>query len=141
MSDSSSGFGNRTWMWIVALILVGLACGCIGLAVGGLVGYLIGRGPGTPAPTRPPSGAPWLGVRVIHEADGARVLEVLPGSPAEEAGLRPSDRITAVNGELVNDRHPLPDLLRRYRPGDTVRLTVVRDGEERTVSVTLGRAP
>lgn len=141
MSDAPSSFGNRTWMWIAALILVGLACGCVGLAVGGLVGYLIGRSPGAPAPVGPTAGAPWLGVVITHGADGARVLQVVPGSPAEEAGLRSGDRITAVNGEPVNDRHPLPDILRRHRPGETVRLTVVRDGEERTVSVTLGRAP
>jgi S1-C subfamily serine protease len=78
---------------------------------------------------------------VTHEADGARVLQVIPNSPAEEAGLRPGDRITAVDGEAVNDRNTLPEVLRRYRPGDTVRLTVIRDGEERTLSVTLGRAP
>ncbi|WP_322797582.1 S1C family serine protease [Thermoflexus sp.] len=133
---------RRLWLWIMALVLVGLACGCAGLAAGGLVGYLIGRGAGGVSATpTPASGAAWLGVVVNHEADGARILRVLPDSPAEKAGLRPGDRITAIDGEPVDAAHPLPDAIRRRRPGDTVRLTVVRDGEERAVSVTLGRAP
>ncbi|WP_448595048.1 S1C family serine protease [Thermoflexus hugenholtzii] len=137
MGNSPQDLRNRMWIWIAALILIAVACGCIGLAVGGLAGYLIGRGAG---PFTSPE-TPWLGVVVTHDADGARILQVVPNSPAEEAGLRPGDRITAVNGETVNDRHPLPEILRRHRPGETVRLTVIRDGQERTFSVTLGRAP
>ncbi len=132
---------NRTpqpvWVWIAALVLIGLACGCVGLAAGGLVGFLIGRG----APALAPTPIPWLGVRVSQEADGARILEVFPNSPAEQAGLRPGDRIVAFDGEPVSAARPLTEHVRRHRPGDTVRLTVIRDGEERTVSVTLGRAP
>ncbi len=132
------------WVWIAALVLIGLACGCVGLATGGLVGFLIGRGASalTPTPTLEVSaGTPWLGVRVSQEADGARILEVFPNSPAERAGLRPGDRIVAFDGEPVSEAHPLTEYVRRHRPGDTVRLTVIREGEERTVSVTLGRAP
>jgi S1-C subfamily serine protease len=141
MGNSPQDLRNRMWIWIAALILIAVACGCIGLAVGGLAGYLIGRGVGAPTPPGTTSGTPWLGVMVTHDRDGARILQVLPNSPAEEAGLRPGDRITAVDGEPVDDRHPLPDALRRHRPGETVHLTVIRDGEERTLSVTLGRAP
>lgn len=135
-----SGDQRRLWLWILALVLVGLACGCVGLAAGGLVGYLIGRDAGGVSSTPSPARA-WLGVRVAYEADGARILEVVPDSPAEEAGLRPGDRIVAIDGEPVDAKHPLPDTLRRYRPGDTVRLTIIREGAEQTVSVTLGRAP
>lgn len=137
-----NGDQRRLWLWILALVLVGLACGCVGLATGGLVGYLIGRGTGgvssTPAPA---SATPWLGVVVAHETDGARILQVVPNSPADKAGLRPGDRIVALDGEPVNADHPLPDSIRRHRPGDTVRLTIIREGTEQTVSVTLGRAP
>ncbi len=134
------------WVWIAALVLIGLACGCVGLAAGGLVGFLIGVERGTLALTPTPTpavstGTPWLGVRVSQEADGARILEVFPNSPAERAGLRPGDRIVAFDGEPVNEARPLTEHVRRHRPGDTVRLTVIREGEERTVSVTLGRAP
>ncbi len=137
-----NGDQRRLWLWILALVLVGLACGCVGLAAGGLVGYLIGRGDrgvsSTPAPS---SARAWLGVRVAHEADGARILEVVPNSPAAEAGLRPGDRIVAIDGEPVDTNHPLPDVIQRRRPGDTVRLKIIREGEEQTVFVTLGRAP
>lgn len=134
--------GNRRslWLWITALVLIGLACGCAGLAAGGLVGYLIGRGSLGPTPT-PSVATPWLGIRVAYESDSARILEVLPNSPAEKAGLRSGDRIVAFEGEPVDRTHPLTGYLRRYRPGDTVHLMVLRDGEEHTVSITLGRAP
>ncbi|MFN3929526.1 MAG: S1C family serine protease, partial [Thermoflexus sp.] len=80
-------------------------------------------------------------IRVAYGVDGARILEVLPNSPAAKAGLRPGDRIVAVEGEPVDQAHPLADHLRRYRPGDIVHLTVLRDGEERIVAITLGHAP
>lgn len=134
--------GNRRslWLWIMALVWIGLACGCAGLAAGGLVGYLIGRSSTSPTPT-PSAATPWLGIRVAYEADSARILEVLPNSPAEKAGLRAGDRIVAFEGKPVDQAHPLANYLRRYRPGDTVHLTVLRDGEEHTLSITLGHAP
>jgi len=62
MGNSPQDLRNRMWIWIAALILIAVACGCIGLAVGGLAGYLIGRGAGVPTPPGPTSGTPWLGV-------------------------------------------------------------------------------
>lgn len=70
---------------------------------------------------------------------GALVSEVLSGSPAASAGLRPNDVITKVNDQALDEEHPLATVMLRYRPGDKVRLTVVRDGTERTLELTLGR--
>lgn len=84
---------------------------------------------------------PYLGVRVHDEADGAQVYMVLPGSPADEADLTIGDVITAVNDEVVDEEHTLFDRIRAYEPGDTVTLTVLRDGETLTVEITLVAVP
>ncbi len=72
---------------------------------------------------------------------GELVDSVRPGSGAEEAGVRRGDVITAIEGEEVASYGDLLGTLRDYRPGDTVGLTIVRDGNERTLDVTLGERP
>jgi S1-C subfamily serine protease len=74
-----------------------------------------------------------LGVEV-----GVLVLNVVEGSPAEEAGLVPGDVIVTIDGEPVEGAGDLLGALRRFGPGDEMPLTVVRDGEETDVAVTLG---
>lgn len=54
---------------------------------------------------------------------------VVSGSPAANAGLEQKDIITKVNGTAVDAQHPLASLLSQQVPGDTVTLTVVRDGK------------
>ncbi len=72
---------------------------------------------------------------------GQLVDSVRPGSGAEEAGVRRGDVITAIGGEEVASYGDLLGTLRDYQPGDTVDLTIVRDGDERTLDVTLGERP
>ena len=72
---------------------------------------------------------------------GALVQTVEPGSGADEAGVRVNDVITALEDAEIASYGDLFGALRDYRPGDTVGLTVVRDGEERTLDVTLGERP
>ncbi|MBW3614077.1 MAG: S1C family serine protease [Actinobacteria bacterium] len=72
---------------------------------------------------------------------GAVVKTVKPGGPAETAGLVPTDIITAVEGQKVTSMPQLIVRLRSYRPGDTISLSVLRDGLARTVEVRLGRRP
>lgn len=54
------------------------------------------------------------------------IMSVLEGSPAEKAGLKQYDFITAVNGQRVTTRRELTTLLDQFQPGDTVTVTVVR---------------
>jgi S1-C subfamily serine protease len=65
---------------------------------------------------------------------GARVREVSPGGPAEQAGVRAGDLVVAVNGTDVRGREPVArvvQLLRDVKPGDKVDLQVLRDGATR----------
>ena len=72
---------------------------------------------------------------------GALVQTVEPGSGADEAGVRVNDVITALGDAEIASYGDLFGALRDYRPGDTVGLTIVRGGEERTLDVTLGERP
>ncbi|GGK65601.1 S1C family serine protease [Ornithinimicrobium pekingense] len=91
---------------------------------------------------------PVMGVHIDlqYTGDGARVLvesssgapAVIPGGPAESAGVRPGDVIVSVDGTRIRDSQHLLVVLRSYAVGDTVEM-VLRDdaGDERTVSITL----
>ncbi len=72
---------------------------------------------------------------------GVLVSNVLPGDPADEAGLEQGDVITAAGDVEVASYGDLLGILRDYRPGDNIDLTVVRDGEEQGLTVTLGEYP
>ena len=73
---------------------------------------------------------------------GQGIVAVEPGGPAEEAGLEEGDIITAVDGvELDQDNQFINLVIFEHKPGDTVTLTVNRNGESIEVSVTLGTRP
>jgi 2-alkenal reductase len=86
---------------------------------------------------------------------GAYVLSVTPGGPADQAGIRPGTKDTSdpnlkAGGDIITaiDGHPVAtfDQLLSYlvttkSPGDTVVLTVLRDGQSTDVTVTLGKRP
>lgn len=80
------------------------------------------------------------GADATGDRAGAALTSVEPGSPAEDAGLTEDDVVTAVDGQGVSSMIDLAAAVRTKAPGDDVSLTVVRDGEERTVVVTLGAA-
>lgn len=71
------------------------------------------------------------------EDNGGLVVEVMAGTPAEEAGLRKDDLITAVEGDRVTDGIALIVAIRTYRPGETIEFTVQRGDQEQQVEVTL----
>jgi S1-C subfamily serine protease len=70
---------------------------------------------------------------------GIIVTQVVPGSPAEQAGIRVNDIITKVNDQAIDAEHPLPSVMVRFRPGDRVKLSLIRDGTVKTLDVTLGQ--
>ena len=66
---------------------------------------------------------------------GAVIAKVMPGSPAERAGLRSSDLVIAVNGTPIHNGAELKSRVGLSKVGDSVDLTILRGGAERTVAV------
>jgi putative serine protease PepD len=86
----------------------------------------------------------YLGVTVEpapDPGDGASIVEVHPGTPAEDAGLQPGDRVVAADGQPIDSPEELTGLIGSKQPGDEVELELVRDGETETITVTLGERP
>jgi serine protease Do len=77
----------------------------------------------------------------LEDARGTLVRSVQPGGPSAEAGLQQGDVIVGINGEPFDDTRELRLSVAAQQPGSTVKLAVVRDGAERTVSVTLDEFP
>ncbi len=103
---------------------------------------------------------PFLGVRYVSLTDdlasqnnlsvkrGAYITpgqdgqpSIVPGSPAEKAGLKNNDVITKVDSINIDENTSLTSALGSYNVGDTVTLTVVRGGKTITIKATLGSAP
>ncbi len=63
------------------------------------------------------------------------------GSPADKAGLKEGDIITKVNGEKVDQDNPLASRLSKYKVGETIEITYLRDGKEATTKATMEVAP
>ncbi len=68
---------------------------------------------------------------------GALVVRVEPGSSAEAAGFQPDDVITIVAGESVRDLHHFHEAVFRHKPGETVVVTVWRNGQTLTLRAVL----
>jgi S1-C subfamily serine protease len=85
----------------------------------------------------------YLGVRgsaPTGNSNGVVILDVRPNSPAEAAGLQDGDEVRAIDGEPVANMSSLSATIQLHRPGDTVQLTIERNGQEMEVVVTLGAA-
>ena len=72
------------------------------------------------------------------ETRGALIASVESGSGADEAGLAEGDVITKIDDRQVTDGESVIAAARSFRPGDTVTITFVRDGETQTAEITLG---
>ena len=91
----------------------------------------------------------WLGVYIqpltkefaqaygVSEEKGAIVSDVMPDSPAEKAGLRRGDVIIAVNKDKIEGSQELVTKIRGFNSGETISLSVIRQGKQMTVSATL----
>ena len=95
----------------------------------------------------------WLGVQIqdvddgmakaleLDDRNGAIISQVIQNSPAEDAGVKEQDVIIEVDGEKVNDSSNLKNLISSGRPNDKTKLTVIRDGREKYLTVILGLRP
>lgn len=66
---------------------------------------------------------------------------IIPGSPAEKAGLKQGDIITKVDGKSIDEKNSVVSVLGKHSVGDTVEITIIRDGKEQTMKVTLEATP
>jgi S1-C subfamily serine protease len=94
---------------------------------------------------RPYLGADWVDItpRIASAYNlpvefGAYIQVVEPGGPADRSGLRPGDIITVIGDHPIDEQNSLLTLLMRFEPGARIEMTVVREGEEVTLQVTLG---
>ena len=85
-----------------------------------------------------PGLAGFFGLSVDH---GVYAVGVEPDGPAAQAGIQEGDIIVAIDGTEIDEATSLTDVLFQHRAGDTVQVTVARDGSEQTLAVTLGTRP
>jgi len=76
------------------------------------------------------------GARIVSSS-GQQGLAVIAGSPAAKAGLQVNDIIIAVSGQDINSGNTLPDLLYKFKKGDIIELTVIRNAQEIKMNVQL----
>jgi len=100
---------------------------------------------------------PWLGVRyviinkaiadanklavdygaIIARGQNATDLAVIPGSPADKAGLAENDIILKINGQKITEENPLANIVAKLKPGDEITLRVMHQGKEKDIKVKL----
>jgi membrane-associated protease RseP (regulator of RpoE activity) len=85
--------------------------------------------------------SPWLGANVVLAADGLTAAWVIADSPADVAGLQRGHVITAVDGTAVETPQDFRDLLEAKAVGDTITLSITRDGQALDVTATLEAKP
>jgi serine protease Do len=147
----------RSRAWIAALAVVALVT--VATAGGASAALRRGAAPAAPpvpeAPETPaaPEAAQqaWLGVELqdvaanmakalkLPDGDGALVSRVVEDSPAATGGLEDGDVVVRFGGDRVRDADALTTAVRDAKPGDEVKVVVVRDGREKTLAVTLGK--
>jgi serine protease Do len=75
--------------------------------------------------------------RVYGVRSGVTIADVKAGGPAEQAGLRPGDTITAVNGQAVKTGDDLVDYITQQKPGSRVKVDFIRNGQPQSANVTV----
>jgi serine protease Do len=95
----------------------------------------------------------WLGVTIqdlkgdlaeyygLKGKTGVLVAGVVPGDPADQAGIKPKDVIIDVNGQAVTTSRDLTGLAANLGVGDKAEVTILRNGESKTLDVQIGKRP
>ena len=96
------------------------------------------------------TGRPYMGITYLAVTDaqtaaqlgvnayGIYVVDVVSGGPADKAGLKAGDRIVSIDNTEVAQKTDLGTLMQEHSAGDTLSITVAREGQMQTVSLTLG---
>ena len=95
----------------------------------------------------------WIGVSIqdvtekiakrekLKSEEGAYINEIMDDSPAKSAGLQESDVVVEFNGRSIYDADDLAKSVQKMAPGTKTSIVVIRNGEKKTVQVTVGKAP
>jgi S1-C subfamily serine protease len=135
------------------MLILGLV---LGAALGGVAGFFAGQSarfavsrnvpalqmPAQPdQPTQRTERAPSSGLPpAMNVIGGARVEEMEKDSPAEKGGLQVGDVITAVGAVKLDAKTMLADVIKTYKPGDKVELSITRGSQTLKLTVELGAA-
>ncbi len=111
-----------TGVWVVVITTFSLISGWLGITVSDLTPQLAAR----------------LGLLSLN---GAFVINVYPGSPAQRGGVKHGDVVVSFNGEKILNAEALRNRLSGVSPGATIRLIVIREREERAITVLVGERP
>ncbi|HVR85390.1 MAG TPA: PDZ domain-containing protein, partial [Planctomycetota bacterium] len=102
-----------------------------------------------PKKAQPKPSRPWLGIQPedlpdelraqldLAEGEGLLVTQVMPGSPAEQAGLKKNDILTKIDGKAVKGEESLASFMSSARAGQEATLTVLRKSKEQKIKVTI----
>jgi serine protease Do len=75
----------------------------------------------------------------IEATDGVFVVDVVPGSGAEAAGIEQGDVIVEIDGEQITSNDQVGEIVQGHEPGDSIEIVIERGGEEQTVTAEIGR--
>jgi serine protease Do len=102
---------------------------------------------------QPPAGSGFLGGKFapinddvatelgIDVQDGVVMVEVIDGSPAEKAGLKEKDILKKIDGKAIDGVDTFRAIMGATKPGQPLKLSIVRDKQEQEIEVTLGERP
>ncbi len=98
-----------------------------------------GRGREFPPDAGPQEDRPQLGVVLDAEAEspGAKIHEVMEGSPASTAGVLAGDIVTAIDGDEVASAQEMARLFSKFSAGEKLEITISREGEEKKLKIDL----
>jgi S1-C subfamily serine protease len=105
--------------------------------------------------SKPPEQRAWLGVSAVTvdsaaaaaqlgvpaDLRGAAIVAIVPGSPAEDAGIEEGDVIVALNGRDITSSENLSEVLADLTPGDSVTIDLVNQNGRRTIQAELAQRP
>ncbi len=95
----------------------------------------------------------WIGVSIqsltpeiayalgLKESKGALVADVVPGGPADYAGIRRGDIIITFDGKEIKNISDLPKIVAETNVGKTVEMKIIRQGKELTINIKVGEMP